>query len=299
MSLRDLFKRHKKPEAPKKSLAETADGGRDPRRFWPQRHPKLATTFAAIAVAVPWTTVMNNEPVFRPITPAMAITLEAPAPEAPAPKPFRAFFHWDNKGNIRFAHYEQLPENWRRVFEGSSDVKGFPGASGKALYEQLPPIPRACVLNLFAKSEATALPDGSTVLDHLQSLHEIRQDRIFVLADGNMAPDLDASAALGTFYHRNAVDSMFHSGHGDFIKYASYKTHDPRGNLDITMTHDTRDGANQWMAEVDIDYFQRGLRHFFFEVTYNHFAHARTNPFEVEKILMKKQGINPGYKGPS
>ena len=107
------------------------------------------------------------------------------------------------------------------------------------------PIPRACALNLFAKSEATALPDGTTVLDHLQGLREIREDRIFVMADATMAKDLDASAVAGAFYHRNAVDSSLHSGHGAFVKYGSYKTHDPRGNLDITMTHDHRNSGRR------------------------------------------------------
>lgn len=191
----------------------------------------------------------------------------------------------------KFPAYKDLPEKWRAVMERSGDPQDVPGSD---VYAALSSAHKACLLNIFAKAQATALPDGSTVLDHMLNLREIRQDRIFLTVDDKLAPQLDASDKTdGAFYHRHGLDGIMHRARESFDKYGSYKTHDARGNLDITLSDHGRD----WMAEMDIDYY-KGFRHFFFEVAYNHILDTHTNPVKVEKILRQNQGIDPGYRPP-
>ena len=188
-----------------------------------------------------------------------------------------------------FPAYGDLPEKWRGVLERSGQAEGI---SGNDIYAALTDRQKACLLNIFAKSGATALPDGTTVLDHLGHLREIRQDRIFLTVGEGLAPQLDASNSReGAFYHRGGIDGVLHSARESFDKYASYKTRDAKGAFDVTLSHNGR----EWMAEMDIDYY-RGLRHFFFEVAYNHILDTRTDPVKVEKILRQNQGIDPGYR---
>ena len=188
-----------------------------------------------------------------------------------------------------FPAYQALPLAFQKVLEGSATTAGV--VNGEQFYDRLPARYKADVLNLFAKSDMTWLPDGSSVLDHLQSLREIDQDRIFANVDATLAPAMDASVTDGTFSHRGKIDASLHHASGTFTKYASYKTYDPTGNLDITLS---QDGAN-WVAEIDIDYY-KGLRHFVQEVMYNHSFDQRTDPYHVGRILRNDQGIDPGYR---
>lgn len=193
------------------------------------------------------------------------------------------------QGGPQFPAYLNLPEKWRAVLERSGQPQD---VSGSDIYAELSAVHKACLLNIFAKAQATGLPDGSTVLDHMQALKEIRQDRIFLTVDDKLAAQLDASDKTdGAFYHRHGIDGIMHRARESFDKYGSYKTHDPKGNLDITLS----DKGHEWAAEMDIDYY-KGFRHFFFEVAYNHILDTRTNPVKVEKILRRDQGIDPGYR---
>jgi hypothetical protein len=188
-----------------------------------------------------------------------------------------------------FPAYQTLPTSYQMVLEASAKVAK--AANGEQFYNQLPARYKADVLNLFSKSDMTWLPDGSSVMDHLQCLREIDQDRIFASVDSKLAPAMDASVKEGVFNHRGKMDASLHHASGKFSKYASYKTYDQTGNLDITLSHD---GKN-WMAEIDIDYY-KGVRHFFLEVMYHHAFDQRTDPYHVGRILRDDQGIDPGYR---
>lgn len=193
------------------------------------------------------------------------------------------------KGGYRLPAYAALPAAWQGLLERSAASAGF---TGPDIYRALTDKQKACLLNLLAKSQSMELQDGTTVLDHLQELREIRQDRIFVTVDANMAAQMDAESEAqgGDFYKRSGIGSMLHAGPGAFDKYASYKTRDARGTFDVTLSQN----GGEWLAEMDIDYY-RGLRHFFFEVAYNHIFDTHTDPARVEKILRKHHGIDPGF----
>lgn len=193
------------------------------------------------------------------------------------------------KDGYRLPAYAALPPAWQALLERSAASAGF---TGPDIYGALTDKQKACLLNLLARSQSMELQDGSTVLDHLQELREIRQDRIFVTVDANMAALMDAESKApdGGFYKRSGIGSMLHGGPGAFDKHASYKTRDARGTFDVTLSR----SGGEWLAEMDIDYY-RGLRHFFFEVAYNHIFDTHTDPARVEKILRKHHGIDPGF----
>lgn len=191
--------------------------------------------------------------------------------------------------DVRFSPYSALPASWRSLIDRSAAAAGL--NSGVELYDRLPPAYKAGLLNFIAKSEATRLPDGSTVLDHLQRVREIQEDRIFAYVDAALPAQLEASAQTGVFYRRSGIDGALHEPPESFEKYASYKTTDAKGKLDITLSRN----GDLWVAELDIDYY-RGMRHLFLEVVYHRALHEKTDPFKVEKILRTSQGIDPGYK---
>ena len=188
-----------------------------------------------------------------------------------------------------FPAYQTLPASYQKVLGASARTAH--SLNGQQFYNDLPARYKADVLNLFAKSDMTWLPDGTSVMDHLQSLREIDQDRIFASVDAKLAPAMDASVRLGTFNHRGKMDGSLHHADGKFQKYASYKSYDQTGNLDITLSHD----GKAWVAEIDIDYY-KGFRHFFLEVMYHHTFEQRTDPYHVGRILRDDQGIDPGYR---
>jgi hypothetical protein len=188
-----------------------------------------------------------------------------------------------------FPAYRALPAAYQNVLEPTAKTAG--ALNGEKFYDDLPPKYKADVLNLFAKSDKTMLPDGTSVLSHVTGLREIDQDRIFANVDDRLAAALDASVKTGLFNHRGKMDGSLHHGDGRFAKYASYKTFDPTGNLDITLSHD----GKKWVAEIDIDYY-KGMRHFFLEVMYHHAFDQRTDPYHVGRILKNDQGIDPGYR---
>lgn len=188
-----------------------------------------------------------------------------------------------------FPGYQTLPVSYQKVLEASAKIAG--ALNGEQFYSRLPARYKADVLNLFAKSDMTELPDGTSVMDHLLCLREIDQDRIFASVDAKLAPAMDASVKEGTFNHRGKMDASLHHASGKFSKYASYKTYDQTGNLDITLSQD----GKTWMAEIDIDYY-KGVRHLFLEVMYHHAFDQRTDPYHVGRILRDDQGIDPGYR---
>lgn len=246
----------------------------------PPQKRRLKTLFLAAVLGLCGTAAASR---------GIDVVRHTPPDEAVISAGMKAQEHHKQVSPAIFPDYSRLPPKWQAVMDRSGQAAGIGGAD---IYAALSFRQKACLLNIFAKAQATQLPDGSTVIDHLGHLREIRQDRVFLTVDATLSAQLDASdASSGAFYHRGGIDGVLHRARENFDKYASYKTHDKRGAFDITLSHDGR----VWMAEMDIDYY-RGFRHFVFEVAYNHVLDTRTDPVKVEKILRERQGIDPGYR---
>lgn len=264
----------------------------DPCHGKPNSHPTLRVAAATMAVTLPLIAIFDGPPPQPPCIADTSVTQQFNAASqqfisAAEPLPCR----YDD---LAFPAFDHMPPAWQRVMKESRAVDNYPGLSGKALYDALKPLEKAGLLNLFAKAEATPLPDGSSVMDHVQAIGWLRQDRAFVTVSPKLQEQLAASAQEkdGTFYKRGGVDASLHRAHEPFEKTGSYKTHDRKGLLDIMMAR----AGDKWGAEIDIDIYPYGFRHFFFEVTYNHVMSRHTDPLKIEKILRQDQKIDPGYR---
>src|SRR5262249_39005821 len=165
-------------------------------------------------------------------------------------------------------------------------VPGVSASSGAALYAALPPLLKAALLNLFTKSANTALGDGSTCFDHLQTLMELDQDRLFAKTEAALAEE--TSAAKG--FH--SVDFSLHKEIPPYRLFASFKTLDSKGNLQLTFSRKGQAG-NDYLVDMDIDEAQ-GIGHVF-EVAQNALTQSLTSPYNVREILAVAQKLKPLY----
>jgi len=157
--------------------------------------------------------------------------------------------------------------------------------AGNDLYDALPPLLKAALLNLFLKSSNTQLGGNSVCFDHLKTLVELDQDRLFAMIDAALVEETKASK----LFHRVPFD--LHKDKPPYFLFDSYKTSDSEGNLQLTFLRKGQTG-NEYMVDMDIDEKQ-GFGHIF-EVL-NNFVAGLTNPYSVREILMKAQGLRPLY----
>jgi hypothetical protein len=153
------------------------------------------------------------------------------------------------------------------------------------LYDALPAVLKAALLNLFLKSSNIQLGDGSVCFNHLKTLVELDQDRLFATIDAALVEETKASK----LFHR--VPFYLHKDRPPYFLFDSYKTLDPAGNLQLTFLRKGQTG-NEYMVDMDIDEKQ-GFGHIF-EVL-NNVVVGLTNPYNVRDILMKAQGLRPLY----
>ncbi|HXB22244.1 MAG TPA: hypothetical protein VNV88_12720 [Candidatus Solibacter sp.] len=157
--------------------------------------------------------------------------------------------------------------------------------AGSDLYDALPPRLKAALLNLFLKSSNTQLGDHSMCFDHLKTLVELDQDRLFATIDAALVEETKASK----LFHQVPFD--LHKDKPPYVLFDSYKTLDPAGNLQLTFLRKGQAG-NEYMVDMDIDEKQ-GFGHIF-EVL-NNLVAGLTNPYNVREILMTAQGLRPLY----
>jgi hypothetical protein len=197
--------------------------------------------------------------------------------------------HPDRVNKLTFSDFDSLAPNLRRALTASSAVEGFPGTSGKGLYEGLPDSSRAGLLNIFAKLEHTQLDGGGGVADHVAGLYRVRGDRVFADVGVPLRDLVKNEVVSGRF---SKVSGSLHTPPPGFHDAGSFKTNDPFGNLQITFF--ASDGAPlAFKADIDIDDAQ-GLAHGF-QVLRNWVCDVATHPFDIYQILVYHQGIVPAY----
>ena len=159
---------------------------------------------------------------------------------------------------------------------------------GSQLYSALDrfPLLKACFLNMVAKSAATNLPDGHSVLDHFGGLVRIEQDRLFLKIDPALVEETSHSNAF------HAVSAALHDPLPGYKLISSFKTFDRYGNLQLTFQRLGDTGAD-YAVDVDIDDAQ-GIEHIF-QVVRNS-VNGPTNPYDIHDILLQqKPPVDPGY----
>jgi hypothetical protein len=197
---------------------------------------------------------------------------------------------------VVFPEYAGLAAPLRRVLElgGVEEPKD---VAGQALYEKLrsAPEPLACAgtLNVFSKSSNTALLDGSTVWDHVQSVYRLRGDRVFAHVSVGLRDLVKSAVSQGVF---RSVDGALHKADEGFEMVDSYKTTGPldrHGNLQITFFARTA-GPIAFKADIDVDN-SSGLEHVF-DVLGHFLTGGDTHPYDIHQILTFHQQLVVAYE---
>jgi hypothetical protein len=188
---------------------------------------------------------------------------------------------------VNFPAFGSTVDDLQRVLENSEKVLGFEGKKGKALYDTLDNIRRAGLLNIVAKTGATPLTNGRTVLSYIQELREIRGDRFFAAVPKELREETKNSVAEGLFH---PADESLHHPPAGFSPAKSFKTPDHYGNLQLTFFMNE---AGDCVADIDID-DAAGIEHVF-QVLKNKFSGSPTHPYNIHEILVGYQHNDPGY----
>jgi hypothetical protein len=188
--------------------------------------------------------------------------------------------------SVTFPAYAALPPHARDLLEASNGVSSFEGHAGEALYESMDAVRRAGFLNIISKASSTIFSSGRPVLDYFTQIREIRGDRLFVVASKELKAETENSLAEDQF---RAVDGRLHQPPPGFTSAGSYKSDDRYGNLQLTFFV----CGDDCLVDVDID-DAAGLAHVF-QVARNELTGRPTHPYDIREILIRFQGIDPGY----
>jgi len=188
---------------------------------------------------------------------------------------------------VKFPVFGNTEADLQRMLENSEKVLGFEAKKGKALYDALDDIRRAGLLNITAKTRATLLTNGRTVLSYIQELREIRGDRFFAAVPKELREETKNSVSEGLFH---PADSSLHHPPADFTRAGSFKTPDHYGNLQLTFFMNQ---AGDCVADIDID-DAAGIEHVF-QVLKNKLSGNSTHPYNIHEILVGYQHNDPGY----
>lgn len=187
---------------------------------------------------------------------------------------------------VNFPAYANIHAHLKPVLEVSDNVLGFSGKKGKDLYDSIDDIRRAGLLNIAAKSAATPLTNGKTVLSYITKLNVIRGDRFFCAVSKELRQETKNSIAQGLFHK---VNGSLHDPPPGFEPAESFKTGDHYGNLQLTFF--VKD--EEYVADIDID-DAAGLEHIF-QVVRNKLSGEPTHPYNIHEILVAHQKLDPGY----
>lgn len=192
----------------------------------------------------------------------------------------------DKVVGVNFPDYDDLSADLRRLLENSPNVLSFAGRSGRELYEAIDEIRKAGLLNIAAKTGATRLSNGRTVLSYVQELKELRGERFFAVVPKELREETKHSKDERLF---RAVESSQHHPPPGFSRAGSFKTFDRYGNLQLTFFMN----GDDCVADIDIDE-SGGLEHIF-QVLLSKLSGKPSHPFNIQQILIAHQGLDPGY----
>ena len=159
-------------------------------------------------------------------------------------------------------------------------------------WEELGPLRRAGLLNLYAKLQRETLETATPIvglLDRVARPDDFRQDRMFVLVRNELLP------AVRTHARFRSVSGALHVFDPPWLAVdpeGSFKTRDRAGNLQITFA--ARHGHDGHFADIDID-DHAGVKHAA-DVLKHQIADRDTHPYDIHNILLYFQGCDPGYR---
>jgi len=197
--------------------------------------------------------------------------------------------------DIHAPTFQDLPPRVRGILEQAEMIGLKPedqdlvGLAGAALYGQLGPLRRACLLNLAVKTSDTA-----TTGDCLSAIGGVlvcRQDRFFARVDAGLPERLRRSPLF-----KSAPETLHEPLPGFQMAEGSFKSRDAHANLQMTFMREIATG--DLAADIDIDE-SSGIKHGF-EVIRNATFRNRTNPYLIREFLLNadpvKRSLDPGYR---
>lgn len=198
--------------------------------------------------------------------------------------------------NIAAPAFADLPATVRAMCEQATMITEKPedaelaGLSGKALYQQMGPLRKACLLNIARKAahEKTA----GNCLPTFRGLLISRQDRLFA----RVTPGLVELLQNGAMY-KSAPGALHEPPHGFAMSvHGSFKSKDAHANLQVTFMTEVATGT--LVADIDIDEAS-GIEHGF-EVIRNAVFKKRTNPYLIREFLNEADftghSLSPDYQ---
>jgi len=168
--------------------------------------------------------------------------------------------------------------------------KELTGLSGRALYQQMDPLRKACLLNIATKA-ADAKTAGNC-LPTFRGLLISRQDRLFA----RVTPGLVELLQTGAMF-KSAPATLHEPPQGfEMSVHGSFKSKDAHANLQVTFMTEIATGT--LAADIDIDE-SLGIEHGF-EVIRNAVFKKRTNPYLIREFLnaadFEKHSLSPDYQ---
>lgn len=177
-----------------------------------------------------------------------------------------------------FPPYDDLDPSLRRVL----DVSRVLGQSGRALYEALPDLSKAGLLNLFTKMGAFQV-SGGHVWTHVAEVTAIRQDGIRARVNTALLDFVRTAAHAGTQF--NSVSQRLDGAPAGFTHAGAFKSIERRGLLQLTFFTGT--SAADVVADAEIDESSSGFREA---------LRGTTNPYVIYQILWSEQNLDPMYR---
>ena len=153
-------------------------------------------------------------------------------------------------------------------------------------YDSLDAKQIAGLLNLYAKMnhESANFAFGSVI-----NIFKVLPARIFAQVRNAL---WDAVRQSPQRFHEEPDNGSMHTfedGWTRLEEHASFKTPDPMGNLQLTFANNAQE---EMAVDADLDDHQ-GIQHAF-DVIKHKFS-GDTDPYDIHEVLVKFQGIDPGY----
>jgi hypothetical protein len=167
--------------------------------------------------------------------------------------------------------------------------KDLVGLSGNALYQQMGPLRKACLLNIVKKASDTAT--AANCLPSFRDLLILRQDRLFARVAPGLREELRAAPMF-----KSAPGALHEPPPGFSPPIESFKSKDAHANLQVTFMTELATGG--LAADIDIDEAS-GIEHGF-EVIRNAAFKKRTNPYLIREFMnaadQVKHSLSPSYR---
>jgi hypothetical protein len=198
--------------------------------------------------------------------------------------------------DIQAPAFASLPATVQAMCDQAAMIKDRPeddelvGLSGRALYQTMGPLRKACLLNIAKKASDSRT--AGNCLPTFGGLLISRQDRLFA----HVAPGLVDLVQQGTMF--KSAPSTLHTPPAGFAMspHGSFKSKDPHANLQVTFMTEIATGT--LVADIDIDE-SSGIEHGF-EVIHNAVFKKRTNPYLVREFLnaadFEGHSLSPDYQ---